>query len=51
VGEEAELQAFLTSALSGGEQSASCFRSFTPVETAIGTCWMNPRVAYALEKR
>jgi hypothetical protein len=47
---------FLTSALDGGEWSASCLCCFTPGETAIGTHWIGgwvgPRTGLdAVEKR
>jgi hypothetical protein len=37
---EVYLQAFLTSALDGGECSASCPGRFTPRERATGTHWI-----------
>jgi hypothetical protein len=46
-GVEVYLHAFLTSALDGGEWSASCPGRFTPRENARGThligCWVGPR--------
>jgi hypothetical protein len=39
-GVDVKIRVFLTSALVGGEWSASCFGSFTPGERASGTHWM-----------